>query len=120
MGFTLRGENHARLPGESSLPIGADCWSHSDLDSAFDLGPVAACSRIDTGTKPPEDVYFTDVGARLRGATRCRSIPLIPSPDNFHADVARAGHADGMSSTAAEIDRAALHEGTAVIDPNDY
>jgi len=39
--------------------------------------------------------------------------------NNFHADVARAAHADGSSSTAAQIDYASLHERTTVVDPND-
>ena len=39
-------------------------------------------------------------------------------PNYLDTDVSCAAHPDCPSSPAAEIDRAALHEGTAIIDPN--
>ena len=39
--------------------------------------------------------------------------------DHFHADVAGAAHADGLSSAAAQIDRAAHHKWSTVVDAND-
>ena len=39
--------------------------------------------------------------------------------NHLHGDIASAAHADGSSSTAAQVYRASFHERTAVIDPND-
>ena len=61
------------------------------------------------------------------GQSRCRTHTLLCSrlcPDflSYHLDahVGRTSHADCPTSTAAQIDRTALHEGTTIIDPNDY
>jgi hypothetical protein len=39
---------------------------------------------------------------------------------DFHADIASTAHTDCPGGTAAQVDRASLHERAAVIDPNDY
>src|SRR6187431_2131781 len=58
------------------------------------------------------------LGHRTHSQMRCPQSDLLSN--NFHADVARAAHADGSSSTAAQIDCASLHERTTIIDSNDY
>ena len=50
----------------------------------------------------------------LRGASEAQQ------PKPRQAPLGRTSHADCPSSTAAQIDGATLHEGTTIIDSNDY